>query len=268
MSTFNDMEGPSVSPTTQLAALLREALNLSFCEMCDFVGDWAEHFERHPDHYGVHVPYALNDAWPVNDSKSPRGRALEVLDEWLIARGVSVAPLAPAEAGPEIPDDVARLMRLVADERFQDAWIDVNLRANEAYDRGCVVRVGVLNRFLRAALARTALPAEPPRWLEKILGVMRDKTLPDDVALSEIQDWLTIGGYDVPLRSYDTRVPPLAPAEAPELDDEALLAAFVAGCNAENELNDAELSPANVRKGVAAAMRAALRIRGAGEGDL
>lgn len=41
--------------------------------------------------------------------------------------------------------------------------------------------------------------------------------------------------------------------------DAELLEAFVAGCNAENELNEAELSPENVRKGVAAAMRGALR---------
>lgn len=44
----------------------------------------------------------------------------------------------------------------------------------------------------------------------------------------------------------------------PEPSDEQLLAAFIAGCNAENELNEAELSPQNVRKGVAAAIRAAL----------
>ena len=43
-----------------------------------------------------------------------------------------------------------------------------------------------------------------------------------------------------------------------EPSDEALLNAFVAGCNAENELNEAELSPENVRRGVAAAMRKAL----------
>ena len=53
------------------------------------------------------------------------------------------------------------------------------------------------------------------------------------------------------------RVRASAPTPRPASDDQ-LLEAFVAGCNAENELNDAELSPANVRKGVAAAMRAAL----------
>ena len=37
--------------------------------------------------------------------------------------------------------------------------------------------------------------------LDKIAAVMRER-MPDDVALSEIQDWLTIAGYDVPLRSY------------------------------------------------------------------
>lgn len=44
-----------------------------------------------------------------------------------------------------------------------------------------------------------------------------------------------------------------------EPSDEQLTDAYVAGCNAESELTDAELSPQNVRKGVAAAMRAALR---------
>jgi hypothetical protein len=51
--------------------------------------------------------------------------------------------------------------------------------------------------------------------------------------------------------------PPSAPDGLRDSSDDQLLAAFVAGCNTENELNDAELSPANVRKGVAAAMRAA-----------
>jgi len=42
------------------------------------------------------------------------------------------------------------------------------------------------------------------------------------------------------------------------VSDAQLLEMFVAGCNAENELNDADLSPQNVRAGVAAAMRKAL----------
>lgn len=42
------------------------------------------------------------------------------------------------------------------------------------------------------------------------------------------------------------------------LTDAQLVDAFVAGCNAENELNAHEMSPENVRRGVAAAMRGAL----------
>src|SRR6267143_7180112 len=48
------------------------------------------------------------------------------------------------------------------------------------------------------------------------------------------------------------------PGAAPT--DAQLLDAYVAGCNAESVLtHDAELSPPNVRKGIAAAMRFALR---------
>ena len=42
--------------------------------------------------------------------------------------------------------------------------------------------------------------------LDKIAAVMRER-MPDDVALSEIQDYLTIYGYDVPLRSYREETP-------------------------------------------------------------
>lgn len=48
------------------------------------------------------------------------------------------------------------------------------------------------------------------------------------------------------------------PALAGPLTDEQLLAAFLAGEIAEHELNEAEMSVRNVRKGIAAAMRAAL----------
>jgi len=62
-------------------------------------------------------------------------------------------------------------------------------------------------------------PVEPTRSpsqrsLDEIAKVMRDKTLSDDMALSEIQDWLTIAGYDVPLRSY--RTPPHAQEQVPQ----------------------------------------------------
>lgn len=42
------------------------------------------------------------------------------------------------------------------------------------------------------------------------------------------------------------------------LSDEQLIDAYVAGCNAENALTNAEMSPQNVNRGVAAAIRAAL----------
>lgn len=48
--------------------------------------------------------------------------------------------------------------------------------------------------------------AELPDFLErlllvsKIVVVMRDTDMPDDVALSEIQDYLMMAGHEVPLR--------------------------------------------------------------------
>lgn len=43
---------------------------------------------------------------------------------------------------------------------------------------------------------------EEKKTLAKIVKVMNEK-MPDDQRLSEIQDYLTIAGYDVPLRGYD-----------------------------------------------------------------
>ena len=61
-----------------------------------------------------------------------------------------------------------------------------------------------LNRL--AAAAGVSLPdsgdAPLTRCLDNIVKVMRNPSIPHDYALSEIQDYLTIAGYDVPLRSY------------------------------------------------------------------
>jgi len=51
---------------------------------------------------------------------------------------------------------------------------------------------------------RGPVSAEKMAWcLERIVAVMREKGLEDDVTVSEIQDFLSMAGYDVPLRSYD-----------------------------------------------------------------
>lgn len=69
----------------------------------------------------------------------------------------------------------------------------------------------VVLAVLRAAYAvdRGAAPAPPPpsdekmaRCLSEIVRVMREKGLALDVLVSEIQDYLSIAGYDVPLRTY------------------------------------------------------------------
>jgi hypothetical protein len=69
------------------------------------------------------------------------------------------------------------------------------------------------------ALASAAGEAAAPsadRVLEKVVAVMRMRGEPDDFLLSEIQDYLTMGGYDVPLRSYrGTPALPRAPSAPP-----------------------------------------------------
>lgn len=45
-------------------------------------------------------------------------------------------------------------------------------------------------------------PEKMARCLEHIVSVMRAAKQPDDIRLSEIQDYLSMAGYDVPLRSY------------------------------------------------------------------
>lgn len=57
------------------------------------------------------------------------------------------------------------------------------------------------------------------RAMEQIVTVMCEQGLRDDILLSEIQDYLSIAGYDVPLRSYAVdgrRAPPSGPPAQPK----------------------------------------------------
>lgn len=74
------------------------------------------------------------------------------------------------------------------------------LRARIAELEGHVVTLS--NQVVRFGADRDRAVAA----LDKIAAVMRER-MPDDVALSEIQDYLTIYGYDVPLRSYREETP-------------------------------------------------------------
>ena len=58
-----------------------------------------------------------------------------------------------------------------------------------------------INGLLAEIDALSAALREREATLEKIAATMRLREA-HDFLLSEIQDWLTIGGYDVPLRTY------------------------------------------------------------------
>lgn len=118
-----------------------------------------------------------------------------------------------------------------SEDGVTDEFVERLLAALEApqestnYDESAVAR---------AALAGIDLARRgEARPLDKILKVMRDRSLPDDVVLSEIQDYLTIAGYDVPLRTYDYRP---AVAALPRLEAATVrLREYVAALGAPHE---------------------------------
>jgi hypothetical protein len=84
---------PPPDAARQLAALLQEARGLSYCETCDFVGEWAPHYKAHRTHIGHDVLRSLGDV------RLEVAQATVVLAEWLASRGVTVGP---ADGGPEL----------------------------------------------------------------------------------------------------------------------------------------------------------------------
>jgi hypothetical protein len=125
------------------------------------------------------------EAFGADPQTAPRFRsAMMALRRVVQARGVQGS--APSEAA------------LLLKER--DAW---RQRAEFAESE--------LQKCERGPRAPSEADDKLVRCLGKIVQVMRLRGAAEDFMLSEIQDYLTIAGYDVPLRSYVDRGAPSAP---------------------------------------------------------